>query len=112
MNFVHETLSEFEDEERWFYIFNKKSFLAILVCFGIGVVLAKFSDFLLTTIIPGVVIGILLASLSYAIFTIKLPSDDYIKMAGLPLDKYLTNRLCRKLSAVIYVLGYNNDKEV
>lgn len=112
MPFDHETLTEFEDEEKWFYIFNKKSFLAFLVCFGVGIIFAKLSSFLFVTAIPGIIVGALLALLSYAIFTFKLPADDYIKMCGLPLDKYLINRLCRKLYAVIYVLGYNNDEGV
>lgn len=112
MDFTHETLSEFEDEERWFYIFNKKSFLAFLLCFAFGVVLAKLSDILLTTAWPGIIIGVIISILSYAVFTFKLPSDDYIKMCGLPLDKYLINRLCRKYSAILYVLGFGNDEEV
>lgn len=111
MTFTYEIPSEFENEERWLSIFTLKSLLSCLVAFGIGILISKITTLLFFSAIPGILISIVLTLGAYIVTTFKIPEEYYLKGGGLPIFIYLINRIYRKHSSVLYVLGYGNEKK-
>ena len=111
MGFTHEIPSEFENEERWLKFLSLKSLICCLIAFGIGVILSKLSSALISTSIPGIIIGAILVIAAYVVTMVKTPEENYMTGGGLVIEQYLINRLCHKFSSCIYMLGYGNNEE-
>ena len=108
MGFTHEIPSEFENEERWLKFFTLKSLVCCLAAFGIGVLLSSITKIIFSSPVPGILLGIILAAMAYAVTMGKIPEEDYMKGGGQRIDSYLVNRICRKRSARLYVLGFGD----
>lgn len=93
------------NQERWLYIFTRKSFLATLIAvvfsFGLFRLMAGFG---LT--IPGLIIGVFIVLMVYLITTLKVPEGYLLYGQGLTIDIILLRILLRKSNKIIYVKNY------
>lgn len=110
MGLRHEIPSEFTDEDRWFKYFTKKTLAFIMVGCVITCLLFKLCSFFGGAII-GVVLGLVITVALGAVSMIPVPENQFLRGGGLTYDVIIIRRFIRRKNKVVYVKGYENEKE-
>lgn len=105
---TYETPDEFsKDEEKWLKIFNKRSLIATLAAFGIGLIICRILSLFHLKVV-GIIITILLMLIFYVGNHFEIPSSLNVNGVGCTLFELYMRRRNRKKKSnkVIYVKGY------
>lgn len=109
MRLVHEIPSEFNDEDKWFKWFTKRSMLYIVAGLGSTYLLYRLFMLIHHPFI-GIIIGAIITVTLGAISMIPIPEGNYLKGSGQTVDVILIRRWIRRGSKTIYTKGYGKDK--
>lgn len=104
----NENPSDFENEELWLKYFPPRSFAVLVIGLFISSLLYRLLNLFRLGIV-GMIIGFICTIAVVALTMIPIRSTEYLKGAGLSLDKYLYIKWLRKKDKCIYCRFYSED---
>ena len=101
-SFTHETLGEYDTEERWLSIFPRDAFIRMVVGGGIGIMMFMLGNYLIA-VAAVVVVGI------WTILSVREHDpSDYAHGGGRKKDVLLLHKRYRKKHRDVYILFHDD----